>query len=66
VIDTGGGLDDDWQLPVGSGGFGLASVRERLHLLCGTTASLEGARDEAAGCTRFILRLPQRHHTTVQ
>ena len=59
VVDTGAGLDDTWDAGRSAGGgFGLASVRERLHLLCGAGASLTGHRETATGETSFIVRLP--------
>lgn len=59
VTDTGDALDDGWaQATTSGGGFGLASVRERLHLLCGDDASLEGTRDDGRRETRFTIRLP--------
>ncbi|MFP5380055.1 MAG: sensor histidine kinase [Vicinamibacteria bacterium] len=62
VVDTGEGLDAAWAAPDArrAGGFGLASVRERLRLLYGTQASLEGSREAARGETRFSLRVPLR------
>ncbi len=59
VADTGDGLDDDWARVLSSGGgFGLASVRERLRLMCGDDASLQGTRDDARCETRFTISLP--------
>lgn len=60
VVDTGDALDDDWATAAASdaGGFGLASVRERLRLVFGDRAALEGCRDAAGHETRFTIRMP--------
>jgi hypothetical protein len=60
VVDTGDALDVGWATVAASdaGGFGLASVRERLRLVFGDRAALEGCRDAARHETRFTIRMP--------
>jgi sensor histidine kinase YesM len=55
VLDSGAGLGS--VAPAGHTGFGLQQVRERLHTLYGSRASLE-LQDAAGGGTRACIRLP--------
>jgi LytS/YehU family sensor histidine kinase len=55
VLDSGVGLGS--AAPSGDSRFGLAQVRERLHTLYGSRASLE-LQDAAGGGTRARIRLP--------